>query len=56
MSSNYPHKWILTMGSYNGLPFATGSFLPHNKKTEIYEFGNHHWKEAKDYPYNDGEE
>ena len=56
MSSNYPHKWILTMGSYKGLPFATGSFLPHNKKTEIYEFGNHYWKEAKDYPYNDGEE
>ena len=53
-SSNYPHRWILTMGSYKGLPFVTGSFLPHNKKTEIYEFDD--WRGAEDYPYNDGEE
>ena len=53
MSSNYPHKFVLTLGSYKGLPFVTGSLLPSNKKTEILEYD--YWREATDYPFNDGE-
>ena len=45
--TKYPHKNINRLGSYQGLPFITGSKC--NKKTEVHNNGE--WKEVKDYPF-----
>ena len=40
------------MGSYKQFPFVTGG---KNVKTEILDLDSMQWKEAPDYPFNDGD-
>ena len=49
--SNYPHKETFGLGRYLGMPFTSGSFNPHNAKTEIMNIETLEWSETTDYPF-----
>ena len=51
-SSEYPHRYVLDLGSYKGSPFVTGSSSTTNGiKTEILDYGAGEWNGAADYPF-----
>ena len=53
-SSEYPHMYVLDLGSYKGSPFVTGSMdPPYGVKTEILDYDAGQWKSAADYPFSD---
>ena len=53
-SSEYPHMFVLDLGSYKGSPFITGSMdPPYGIKTEILDYDAGQWKTAADYPFSD---
>ena len=39
------------LGSYKGSPFVTGSWSPHNIKTELVDYDSNQWMEVADFPY-----
>ena len=49
-SSIYPHSRVLSLGSYKGSPFVTGSWDPGNTKTELFNFNSQEWEEKNEYP------
>ena len=54
-SSQFPHLYVLALGSYQNSPFVTG----HNSnkiglKTEILDYGAAKWKQAADFPFSNG--
>ena len=42
------------MPSYKNQPFITGSYDPHNVKTEILDIDEMKWNEVADYPFYSG--
>ena len=51
-SSEYPHRYVLDLGSYKGSPFVTGSSSTTNGlKTEILDYDAGEWNGAADYPF-----
>ena len=49
-SSQFPHNGALSMASYKGLPFITGSWQKANNKTEILNADTMRWEINADYP------
>ena len=57
-SSNYPHFFVMSLGSYRQSPFITGNDDYYGKtglKTEILDYNNGKWVEAADYPFSNGD-
>ena len=52
-SSNYSHQWV-SLGSYRGLPFVTGSGRyrgADHSKTEILYKKTNKWESKTDFPF-----
>ena len=51
-SSNFPHFYVLSLGSYQNSPFVTGHNSNTNGlKTEILDYEVGEWSSAADYPF-----
>ena len=49
-SSKYKHRRVLSLASYRGSPFVTGSFDPHHSKTELLNIDDMQWETKTDFP------
>ena len=52
VSSNYEHRYVLSLASYRGLPFVTGSNEPYHNKSELLNIKSKQWEQKADYPKN----
>ena len=51
-SSEFPHAYVLSLGSYKGSPFVTGHADSTNGvKTEILDYLSGQWNRAASYPF-----
>ena len=50
ISSDYEHKKVLSLASYRGLPFVTGSYDPGHSKTELLNVEKMQWETNADFP------
>ena len=51
-SSEFPHAYVLSLGSYKGSPFVTGHADSTNGvKTEILDYLSGQWQRAASYPF-----
>ena len=51
-SSEFPHAYVLSLGSYKGSPFVTGHASTTNGvKTEILDYLSGQWQRAASYPF-----
>ena len=50
ISSNYKHKKVLSLASYRGSPFVTGSYDPGHNKTELLNVAKMQWETNADFP------
>ena len=54
-SSQFPHFYVLVLGSYRNSPFVTGQNSAINGiKTEILDYEAGEWKQSADYPFTNG--
>ena len=53
VSSQFPHRDVLALGSYRNSPFVTGHSSGLN--TEILDYEAGQWKQAADYPFSNGD-
>ena len=51
ISSKYEHRDVLSLASYRGSPFVTGSFGPFHNKTELLNINEMQWETKADFPY-----
>ena len=49
-SSIYEHKKVLSLASYRGSPFVTGSYDPDHNKTELLNIDQMRWERKPDFP------
>ena len=55
-SSKFSHKLVKALGFYRNSPFVTGSHSSTNGlKTEILDYKERKWIQAKDYPFSNGD-
>ena len=52
ISSEYEHQQVLSLASYRGSPFVTGSSWPENNKTELLNINEMQWETKADFPSN----
>ena len=52
ISSDYEHNKVLSLASYRGLPFVTGSYDPDHSKTEWLNIEKMRWETKTDFPRN----
>ena len=50
ISSDYEHNKVLSLASYRGFPFVTGSYDPDHNKTEWLNIEKMRWETKTDYP------
>ena len=50
ISSDYEHKKVLSLASYKGRPFVTGSYDPYHNKTELLNINEMRWITKTDFP------
>ena len=51
-SSQFPHAYVLALGSYRNSPFVTGqNYETNGLKTEILYYEAGEWRQAADYPF-----
>ena len=50
ISSHYEHKKVLSLASYRGSPFVTGSYDPGHNKTELLNVAKMQWETNADFP------
>ena len=51
--SNFPHKYVRSLGNYKNSPFVTGhsGSSTYGLKTEILNYSTSTWVQADDYPF-----
>ena len=55
-SSKFSHSYVLALASYQNSQFVTGSYSRTNGlKTEILDYKERKWIQAKDYPFSNGD-
>ena len=52
ISSKYEHYKVISLASYRGSPFVTGSYNPNHSKTELLNIDDMKWKTKTDFPSN----
>ena len=52
ISSKYEHRDVLSLASYRGSPFVTGSYSPNHSKTELLNIDEMQWETKADFPSN----
>ena len=56
--SNFPHKYVRSLGNYRNSPFVTGheGSSTYGLKTEILNYATNTWVQADDYPFSNTNE
>ena len=52
ISSKYEHRYVLSLASYRGSPFVTGSYKPEHNKAELLNINEIQWETKADFPSN----
>ena len=52
ISSKAHHRYVLSLSSYRGSPFVTGSNNPSHSKTELLDINDMQWKTKANFPSN----
>ena len=52
ISSKYEHRFVLSLASYRGSPFVTGSDKPNHNITELLNINQMQWETKAEFPSN----